>query len=99
MPLPTTRTAGTAQRINTGIFLSSNDCSRQGNGKKWQTFRLVRNGHANGEFIAAPHAAAKENAMKKLLVLALVFGFATAGLVGCGGSSATTTETSTTTKS
>jgi hypothetical protein len=33
----------------------------------------------------------KENAMKKLLVLALVFGFATAGLVGCGGSTTSTT--------
>jgi hypothetical protein len=31
--------------------------------------------------------------MKKLLVLALVFGFATAGLVGCGsGSTSTTTK-------
>jgi hypothetical protein len=42
--------------------------------------------------------------MKKLLVLALVFGFVTVGLVGCGsGSSASTTvkktgEGSTTTK-
>ena len=28
--------------------------------------------------------------MKKLVALALVFGFATVGLVGCGGSTATT---------
>lgn len=33
--------------------------------------------------------------MKKLLVLALVFGFATAGLVGCGGSTTSTTKTTT----
>jgi hypothetical protein len=39
----------------------------------------------------------KENAMKKLLVLALVFGFATAGLVGCGSTASTTKTTTKTT--
>jgi hypothetical protein len=33
--------------------------------------------------------------MKKLLVLALVFGFATVGLVGCGSGSTSTTTKST----
>ncbi len=38
MPPPTTRMAGTAQRISTGIFLSSNELLPAKNGKKWQTF-------------------------------------------------------------
>ena len=82
--------AGTAQSINTGIFLSSNDCSRRCNGKKRQTFRHKRNGQADGEFIAAPHGAARENAMKKLMLIS-----AAALLVSTGAMAQTTVTTTT----
>jgi hypothetical protein len=65
-------------------------CSRGRNGKKGQTFRRERNGQVDGEFIAAPHTAARENVMKKLMLIS-----AAALLVSTSAMAQTTVTTTT----